>query len=92
MKRKHKTNYEETKSTGDSSKFLSKIVNSKKTLRHSEGKREKKKAISSGELSETLIEKVVKRIGRSSIHSLADRALEAMKRISRSPFASWIIR
>ena len=52
---------------------------------------EKKKAIGSKELRERDIEEATKRIGRFSTNSSMDKALEAMKGISKSPFTSWII-
>ena len=85
--KKHRTNEEETKSTGDSTESCSRIVNSKKTKRRPEKSfqkiERKKKVVNSGELSERLIEEVAKRIGRGLTYSLADRALKAMKGTSR---------
>ena len=52
---------------------------------------ERKKTIGLGELSERLIEKVAKRIKRGLENSPMDKAMEVMKGISKSPFASWII-
>ena len=45
----------------------------------------------SNELSERLIEEVAKRIERASSNSLMEKALEAMRGISKFPFTSWII-
>ena len=93
---KHKTDEEETESTGDFAESHSRNVNIKKTLQHSEKNVQKaegkKKAVSLGELSKRFVEKVTKRIRRGSTHSPTDRALKVMKGISKSPFVSWIIR
>ena len=52
---------------------------------------EKKKAIGSKELREIDIEEATKRIGRFSTNSLTNKALEAMKGLSKSLFTLWII-
>ena len=73
----------------------SKNVNSRKTLRYVEKnyqrQKEEKKVISSKDLSKRLIEEVAKRIGRFSTNNSIDKALEAIRGISKSPFTSWII-
>ena len=44
------------------------------------------------ELNEKMIEEVVQRVGRIPTVSLEDKAEEAMRGISKSPFAQWIMR
>ena len=50
-----------------------------------------RKKIGLAKLSEILIEEATKRIGRVSTNSLMDKDMEAMRGISKSPFASWIM-
>ena len=52
---------------------------------------ERWKTFRSEELSERIIEEVVKRIKRVPTNSLTDKALEVMRGISKSPFALWIV-
>ena len=44
------------------------------------------------ELNEKIIKEVVRRVGRILTNSLMDKAEEAMKGISKSPFAQWIMK
>ena len=53
---------------------------------------QEEKTVNLTELNEKLIEEVVKRVGRFSTNSLMDKAEEAMKGISRSLFAQWIVK
>ena len=45
----------------------------------------------SKELSERLIKDVAKRIGKAPTDSLTEKALEAMRGISKSSFTLWIV-
>ena len=52
---------------------------------------EKQKIFESKELCKKLIKEVAKRIGRAPTNSLMEKALEAMRGISKPPLTSWII-
>ena len=91
-RRKKKFDEERTESTEDSTKSRLRTVNNrntlqrpKKSIQRTEGK---KKAVSSGELSKRLIEEGARKIERNLMYSPVDRALKAMKGISKSPFAT----
>ena len=88
-----------TKSPESSVASSSKTVNSsKKTSRQEErcnSKRKEKeteKAINLIELNENMIEEVVQRVGKIPTGNPMDKAEEAMRGISRSPFTQWIVR
>ena len=74
------------------------INNSRRTSRQEEKsnykrkEEEAEKAVNQIELNEKMIEEVVQRIGRIPTGSPMDKAEEAMRGISRSPFAQWIVR
>ena len=44
------------------------------------------------ELNEKMIEEVVRRVGKILTGNLMDKAKEAMRGISRSPFTQWIMK
>ena len=76
----------------------SKTVSSSKATGRSEGKslakhkeEERKRVINEVKLNEKMIEEVIQRVGRIPAGSLEDKAEEAMRGISKSPFAQWIV-
>ena len=54
--------------------------------------KEKEKVENLIELNETIIEEVVRRVERISTNSPMDKIEEAMRGISKSPFAQWIVK
>ena len=94
--KKHKLNEGETETPKYFVGSSSKIVNSRRIVRHVEKNyqkiEEKKKVIDLEELSKRFIKEVDQRIGRFSANSPTDKAMETMKGISKSPFTSWIVR
>ena len=77
----------------------SKTINSnRKTNRHEERnnskrkEKEKEKAINLMELNEKMIEEVIQRVGKIPMNSPMNKAEEAMRGISTSLFAQWIVR
>ena len=76
----------------------SKNVSSSKGIDQSEGKNlakhkeeERKRVINEVKLNEKMIEEVVQRVGRIPAGSPEDKAEEAIRGISKSPFAQWIV-
>ena len=49
------------------------------------------KVINEIKLNEKMIEEVIRKMGRIPAGSLEDKAEEAMRGISKSPFAQWIV-
>ena len=80
-----------TESPEDLVASSSRTISSRKIVRHPEKsnlKEEgKKKPMNLAELSKRFIKEVGRRIGRVSTNSPMDKALEAMRRILKSPFA-----
>lgn len=94
--RKAKMSKGDIESPEDSVALSSRTINSGRTVQHVErdnarGK-EKEKEINLMKLNEKLIKEVVKIIRRFSTNSPMDKAEEAMKGISISPFPQWIIK
>ena len=93
--KKHKVNKEEYEFPEDYVQLSSRNFSGKRTLRktkkHHLKIEEKRNMFGSEELSERLIEEVAKRIGRAPTNTPIDKALEAMREISKLPFTSWII-
>ena len=88
-----------TKSPESSAASSSKTINSSRRTSRQEEKsnykrkeKEAEKAIKPIELNEKMIEEVVRRIGKIPTGSPMDKAEEAMRGISKSPFAQWIVR
>ena len=82
----YKENYTESSSRTTQSKKIS--MHPGKSILKEE---DKKKAIDQGDISKRLIKEVAKKIRRAGAHDLTNRAVEAMRGFSKSPFALRII-